>query len=78
MGWAAVTNGELLAPASRRFDVLVTLDRNLSFQQNTATLPLSIIVLRGRTSRLADLLPLLPELLTAIDSTKAGGVTTIS
>lgn len=32
MGWASIKNGELLAMASRAFDVFVTVDRNLSFQ----------------------------------------------
>jgi Domain of unknown function (DUF5615) len=34
MGWTAIKNGELLALASRQFEVFVTVDRNLSFQQN--------------------------------------------
>ena len=34
MGWAAIKNGELLALAEQQFDVFVTVDRNLSFQQN--------------------------------------------
>jgi hypothetical protein len=34
MGWAAMRNGDLLRPAEREFDVFVTVDRNLSVQQN--------------------------------------------
>lgn len=34
MGWATIKNGELLTLAEREFDVFVTVDRNLSFQQN--------------------------------------------
>jgi hypothetical protein len=77
MGWAAVKNGELLALASGRFDLVITVDRNLVFQQNTAASPLAIIVVHGRTSRLADLLPLVPDLLTAIVSAKPGRVTIV-
>jgi hypothetical protein len=40
MGWAATSNGELLALASQQFDVFVTLDRNLAFQQNLGILPM--------------------------------------
>ena len=36
MGWSAIKNGELLTLASLAFDVFVTVDRNLSFQQNLA------------------------------------------
>ena len=34
MGWTSIKNGELLALAAQEFDVFVTVDRNLSFQQN--------------------------------------------
>jgi len=77
MGWAAIKNGELLALASRRFDAFVTVDRNLSFQQNVQALPIAVIVLHAKTNRLADLLPLVPNLLTAIGSAKPGVVATV-
>ena len=56
MGWTTIKNGELLALASQAFDVFVTVDRNLSFQQNLGRLPIAVIVLAARTNRLADLL----------------------
>jgi predicted nuclease of predicted toxin-antitoxin system len=37
MGWTTIKNSELLALASGQFDVFVTVDRNLSFQQNLAS-----------------------------------------
>ena len=72
MGWTAVKNGELLSLASRHFDVFVTVDRNLSSQQNLGALRLAVIVLGARTNRLADLRPLVPELPTAIASAQPG------
>jgi hypothetical protein len=77
MGWATVKNGELLAKASESFDVFVTVDRNLSFQQNTRALPIAIMVLRAKTNRLIDLLPLVPKLKTAIVSSKPGILTIV-
>jgi hypothetical protein len=77
MGWAAIKNGELLALASRRFDAFVTVDRNLSFQQNVQALPIAIIVLYAKTNRLSDLLPLVPNLLAVVDSAKSGTVTVV-
>jgi hypothetical protein len=71
MGWVAIKNGELLSQA---FDVFVTVDRNLAFQQNVATLQVAVVVLRAKTNRLADLMPLVPDLMAAIDTTKAGAV----
>mgnify|MGYP001082264078 CR=1 FL=1 len=62
MGWETIKNGELLALASREFDAFVTVDRNLSFQQNVRQLSIAVFVLRARTNRLADLLPLAPDL----------------
>jgi hypothetical protein len=74
MGWSAIKNGELLALASQAFDVFVTVDRNLSFQQNLAVRSISVIVLRAKTNRLADLIPLVPRLLSAIETATPGMV----
>jgi predicted nuclease of predicted toxin-antitoxin system len=77
MGWASIENGELLALASQAFDVFVTVDRNLAFQQNLAALPIPVIILQARTNRLADLKPLVPRLLAAIVSAKPGALITV-
>jgi hypothetical protein len=74
MGWSGIKNGELLSLAAQAFNVFVTVDRNLSFQQNLAALPVAVIVLQARTNRLADLMPLLPGLMSAIESAKPGAV----
>lgn len=74
MGWTTIRNGALLALAAQSFDVLVTVDRNLSFQQNLAALPIAVIVLQARTNRLADLMPLVPDLLGAIAAASTGAV----
>ena len=77
MGWASIKNGELLALASERFDVFVTVDRNLSYQQNVQALPIAIVVLHAKANRLADLLSLVPNLLAVMGSAKPGVVTTV-
>ena len=74
MGWTAVRNGELLALASTHFDVFVTVDRNLSFQQDIVSFPIAVLVLQARTNRLADLRPLIPTLLSAIEAGQPGTV----
>jgi hypothetical protein len=68
MGWTTIKNGVLLALASQHFDVFVTVDRNLAFQQNLEGLSIAVIVLRAHTNRLADLRPLIPGLIAAIES----------
>jgi len=45
IGWKSKENGELLALAAKRFDVFVTTDRNLSFQQNVGTLEIAVVVM---------------------------------
>ena len=72
MSWSSLKNGELLARAAASFDVFVTVDRNLSFQQNLGAANIAVIVLRARTNRLADLKPLVPQLLTTIGSARRG------
>ena len=55
MGWTTIQNGALLTLASQHFDVFVTLDRNLSFQQNLDSFSIAVLVLSAKTSRLTDL-----------------------
>ena len=74
MGWLSIKNGELLALAASEFEVFVTVDRNLSFQQNLPAFAIAVIVLRAPSNRLADLKQLIPELLACIPSAKSGTV----
>ena len=78
MGWATIKDGALLALAERNFDVFVTVDRNLAFQQTIPKFALAVIVLAARTNRLVDLMPLVPKICEAISSAPKGEVTTIS
>ena len=74
MGWTAIKNGELLTLASEDFDVFITVDRNLAFQQNLTDLAIAVIVLEARTNRLADLKALIPKLLLSIQSARPGKI----
>jgi predicted nuclease of predicted toxin-antitoxin system len=66
-GWSDLQNGKLLALAALHFDVVITVDQNLRHQQNLATLPVAVLVLVGKSSRLADLEPLAPAILAALE-----------
>lgn len=77
MGWAAIKNGELLALVSQHFDAFVTVDQNLPFQQNVSSQGVAVLVLCAKTNRLADLRPLVPKLLAALDLARPGVVDTI-
>lgn len=67
MGWSGVENGELLRKAAAAgFDVLVTNDRGLEYQQNKATLPLAVVVVLAPANTIEALRPAFPSLLDAL------------
>lgn len=68
MGWGGKKNGELLRLAAPVFDALITTDKRLKHQQNLAKLPVSVVVLLAHSSELDALVPLVPELETALQS----------
>jgi hypothetical protein len=70
MGWSGVKNGKLLVLASDDFDAFITVDKNLPYQHNLATLPVAIVVLDAVSNELPALLPLVPQLLRALSSMK--------
>jgi hypothetical protein len=57
-----------------RFDALVTVDKRLPHQQHVAGRPLGVVVLRARSNRLADLLPLVSALLETLSDLEDGTV----
>lgn len=75
MGWASLKNGELLSLVSKQFDALVTVDRNLSYQQNLPIFDIAVVVLRSKSNRLVDLQRLVPDLLASLATSKRGAVT---
>jgi hypothetical protein len=67
-GWSGKKNGELLSLADRLFDVLITLDKNLPYQQKLDTKRIAVLIVRVRSNRIQDLLPVIPECLAALAS----------
>jgi hypothetical protein len=76
-GWSGVKNGRLLALAAAEFDAFVTVDKNLPFQQNLATLPIALVVLDSVSNELSVLLPLVPALLRELASLKPKSYTLV-
>lgn len=66
-GWSGVGNGRVLALAATQFDVYLTMDGNLEFRQNLATLPVAVLVVEAVSNRMEDLVPLVPGMLREID-----------
>lgn len=73
-GWSGKKNGELLVLAESVFDVLLTLDKNLPYQQNLTSRRIGILMIRARSNRMQDLAPLIPACLFALTSIKPGAV----
>ncbi len=74
-GWAGVKNGGLLQLAGEVFDVLLTVDRNLEYQQNFSGLALAVVVIHAASNDVEVLRPLMPAVLEAIPKAKPGVVT---
>lgn len=69
MGWLGARNGDLIRRAAALgFDALITADSNIGYQQNLAHLPLTKIVPRAFRTRLQELQPLVPRVLSILDS----------
>ena len=66
MGWSGLKNGELLARSVNPFDVFLTGDQNLRYQQNLSALPVAVAVIAAKSNRIEDLRPLIPALLASL------------
>jgi predicted nuclease of predicted toxin-antitoxin system len=72
MGWASKRNGELLGLAEADFEVFLTVDRNLSLQQDVSRFRLAVVVLVAKGNRHSDLQPLIPDLLAILPGIAPG------
>ena len=71
-GWSGIKNGKLLALAESEFEVFLTVDQNLKYQQNLKAFEIGIILLVARKNCLKALLPLIPATRQALENIKAG------
>ena len=72
MGWASKRNGELLALAAAEFDVFLTVDRNLSYQQDVSAFDIAVVVLVARSNRSTTSPRLASQVLEVIATAKRG------
>ena len=76
-GWSTLKNGQLLDAAEREgFDLLVTTDQNLKYQQNLGGRRLAIIVLT--TTAWPRMQPRVAEIVAAVDAIRPGGYVEVS
>jgi hypothetical protein len=77
-GWAGLSNGDLLRRASETFDVLVTGDQGLAYQQNLSALRLGVVVIAAENNRVETIVGLAARILEAIEAVQPGGVTKVA
>ena len=73
-GWSGLKNGELLSKASLSFDVFVTVDQGIRYQQNLVAYDICVAALAATSNDIRDLEPLVPKLLAAIEGASPGQV----
>jgi len=77
-GWAGLKNGMLLRAAELEFDIFVTMDGNLEYQQNLKKIDMAILVLKARSNVFSVIAPLMPDVNEALRSVESGAVVHIS
>ena len=78
MGWSGIKNGPLLEKMRQeRFNVFITGDRNLQFQQHLPASGIAVVVLRAASTRLTETLPLMQQVMERISSLQPGTITVI-
>ena len=75
-GWAGIKNGQLLrlVANSGKFDVFLTMDKNLPHQQKLKDLPFAVVVLRAKSNRFEDTHPLMPKVFRKLAEIQPGHV----
>lgn len=69
MGWSGIKNGKLLMLCvENQFEILITIDKNLQYQQNIDKYTVTIVILNSSTSKVEDLKEFIPSLLININT----------
>ena len=74
MGWAGIKNGPLLRRAAQEFDVFLTVDQGVEYQQNLFRLDLAIVVMVAATNDIDDVRSLMPRVRETLGSASAGSI----
>jgi hypothetical protein len=74
MGWSGIKNGPLLQRAAQEFNVFLTVDQGIEYQQNPVGLAVAIVVMVARSNDVDDLRPLMPRVRETLNSASRGTV----
>ncbi len=74
IGWSGKQNGALLLLAEKEFDVLVTVDQGIEYEQNLASRKIALLVLTMRSDQIEDLTPIIPSAVAALRGIQPGQI----
>ncbi len=74
MGWSGIKNGPLIRRAAQEFDVFLTVDQGVEYQQNLFGLDLAIVVMVAATNDIDDVRPLMPRVRETLGSASPGSI----
>ena len=77
-GWSGMKNGALLRSAADEFDLFVSMDAGITYQQNLQGMPIGILLLSTASNQFHDLLPLMPRVNAALAHVQPGAIVSIS
>ena len=78
-GWLGLRNGVLLrAAVDAGFEVFVTNDSSIEFQQNIRRIGIAVIAIVGFRNRMQDLAPIIPQIVEHLTSIEPGQLVTIA
>jgi predicted nuclease of predicted toxin-antitoxin system len=78
MGWAGIQNGQLLSLMEPVFEVFLTIDGNLRYQQNLSGRDLALVVLSAVDNTFETLSPLMPDVLAVLPSLVPGQIVKVA
>ncbi len=76
MGWAGIKNGALIKLMQGQFEVFVTADQNMQYQQNFQKVGFIVVVLKAYKNKLELLLPLMPAVRAKLGELQPGDIAT--
>ena len=72
MQWRGLKNGELLRLAENTFEVFITADQGMRYQQNLRGKNIAVIVLAAQNNQIETLRPLMPRVLAVLNTIRRG------
>ena len=73
-GFKGLKNSKLISATNGIFEVLITVDKNIEYQQNKKDLPIAIIILSANSNRYESFSPLISEALKILEIIKSGEI----